>query len=679
MDYQQKDRRFSITAPNGSDDLLLLHNMTLEESISGLFRIQLDLFSESDDIAFEDIIGKPLSIRANHHSGGDVVKRFFHGIVARFSQGPPVDSFISYQAEVVPWLWLLTRASDCRIFQQMTLPDIVKAVFDDLHMADYKFALAHSYPKREYCVQYRETHFNFVSRILEEAGIGYYFQHTDTAHTLVLFDDPSGNEAASFDKEASYASAVEAGRPSGEIEDWHVRQEMPSGKYATADFNFEDPGMDLTADVASSISLGGNDRFEVYDYPGEYSDLAEGKNKITLRMEAEEAASYSIEGRSARGDFSAGYAFDLVGHYRSDFDKTYLITSATHHMSQGYGGESDQGADYSNTFECIPHSVPYVPIQRTPKPLISGAQTARVVGASGEEIDVDEYGRIVVQFHWDRQGKKDEKSSCRVRVAQSWAGKNWGAVFNPRIGQEVIVEFLEGDPDRPLVTGRLYNGEQTVPYEVPSNKTQSGIKSRSSKDGGSDNFNEIRFEDKLGSEVLAMQAEKDLERLIKNNEADSVGNDRTRSVGNDETISVGHDRKAEVGNNDTETIGANQTLTVGADRTRDVGSAETITVAKDQTISIGKSRSLNVGETQEITVGKNQTVTVGKNYETSVGSEYSLEAKKIRIVASDELTIKVGKAEFVLKKSGDVSLKGKKINLKGSGDVIIKGSKVTQN
>jgi type VI secretion system secreted protein VgrG len=678
MPTTQKDRRFAITAPNGEEDLLLLREMTVHESVSGLFRIQLTCLSETADIAFDDMIGGALSVRMSLPDEGDATERYFHGVVSRFAQGPPVDRYLSYSAEVVPWLWFLTRGSDCRIFQKMTVPEIVEKVFGDLGMSDYELSLERQYEKREYAVQYRETHYNFVCRLLEEAGIGFFHRHDAKAHTLVLFDDPSAHPETAAAKEATYAAAEDGDRPAGEVVDWVVEQALPSGRYAITDYNMQDPGMDLLADTRSNISVGANDRFEIYDYPGEYATLSEGQAKVKLRMEAAEAASHSIRGRSSRGDFMAGARFDLRGHYRTDFDKTYLLTSVVHQASQSYGRESGE-THYANTFTCIPHAVPFRPAQRTPRPVISGAQTATVVGAKGEEIDVDEFGRVVVKFHWDRADARDETSSCRVRVSQAWAGKGWGAVFHPRIGQEVIVEFLEGDPDRPIVTGRVYNGEQTIPFDLPSQKTQSGIQSRSSKDAGTDNFNQIRFEDKKGSEMLSIQAEKDLERLVKNDETDDVQHDRKRNVGNDETVQIGRDRKVEVGNDHEETVGSNEALSVGKNRTRNVGENETIQVGQDQSISIDGARTVTIAKEQKIDVGADQEVSVGAKYQTSVAKEYVLNAQKIQLVADDELSIKVGKAELLMKKSGDITLKGKKINLKGSGDVIIKGSKIAQN
>lgn len=675
----QKDRRFQVTAPNGQEDLLLLREMTVNESVSGLFRIRLTCLSESADIKFEDMIGGALSVRMTLPDGGDASERHFHGVVSRFAQGPPVDRYVSYSAEVVPWLWFLTRASDCRIFQHMTVPDIVKQVFDDLGMSDYEISLKGKYPEREYAVQYRETHYNFICRLLEESGIGFFHRHDAKAHTLVLFDDPSAHPATAWAKEASYAASEDGDRPAGEIVDWVVEQVLPTGRYAITDYNMQDPGMDLLADTKSNIAVGGNDRFEIYDYPGEYGALDEGQAKVKLRMEAAEAASHAIRGRSSRGDLLAGAKFDLRGHYREDFDATYLITSVVHQAAQSYGRDASE-TSYTNSFTCIPHDVPFRPLQRTPKPLISGAQTATVVGASGEEIDVDEFGRVVVKFHWDRADARDETSSCRVRVSQAWAGKGWGAVFHPRIGQEVIVEFLEGDPDRPIVTGRVYNGEQKIPFDLPADKTKSGIQSRSSKGAGPENFNQLRFEDKKGSELLYIQAEKNQELLVKN--------DKSEDVGNDETIKIGHDRTESVGNDETIQVNNDRKDTVSQNETRSVGKVQKVDVGTDQKITVGENRSLDVGKDDKSEVGANQTITVGKDRNLEVGGSQTTEiAKKLLIDAGESIVIKTGSAQIAMKKDGTIVLEGKdislkasgKVNIKASGDVILKGSKVTSN
>jgi len=673
--FTSENRICSITSPLGKD-VLLLRGLRGTEGISRLFQFELDLVSENREIKFDEIIGQPVCVTAELGSGG---KRYFHGRVSRFSQQAAGKELAAYRAEIVPWLWYLTRRSTCRIFQDMSVPEIVKEVWDDLHYSAHELDLTGSYDLLPYCVQYRETDFNFVSRLLEEAGIAYYFRHEEKHHTMVLFDSPSVNKPCPGNEKVSYVAEEGAKSAPGEVGEWLAEQEVRAGMYSLKDYNFEDPGVDITVDTSSSISIGGNEMFGKYDYPGNYKDIGSGQKAIRLRMEAEETLARVIRGSGTCSGFTSGFRFDLKGHYRKSFNDTYLLTSVEHELSQSIGGEKNEGSKYQNRFTCIPHSVPYRPPRITPKPRIHSAQTAWVVGAEGEEIDVDEHGRVVVKFHWDRTDPRNEKSSCRVRVAQHLAGRGWGAVFHPRIEQEVIVEFLEGDPDRPIITGCVYNGQKTPPYDLPANKTQSGIKSRSTKGAGAANFNEIRFEDKKESELFSIQAEKDLDRLVKNDETDKVGNDRTREVGNDEAVAIGSNRKVEVGANHEETIGNDETLTVGNTRSRTVVDSETITIQKNQTLTIADDRSLAVGSGQTIEIGEDQTESVGGKYETEVGKEYVLTAKKIQIEAKDELSIKVGKAELTMKKNGDITFDGKKLSLKGSGDVIIKGKKIAQN
>jgi len=344
--------------------------------------------------------------------------------------------------------------------------------------------------------------------------------------------------------------------------------------------------------------------------------------------------------------------------------------------------------DYRNDFLAIPYSVPYRPLRVTPKPRIWGTQTALVVGKSGEEIWTDKDGRVKLQFYWDRLGKKDENSSCWVRVSSLWAGKNWGAIHIPRLGQEVVVGFLEGDPDFPVVIGRLYNSEQVPPYGLPGNQTQSGIKSRSSKGGGTDNFNEIRFEDKKGGEELYIHAEKDKRVMVEHDRTESVGrnenitigNDRTEGVGKNENITIGANRTESVGKDESVSVTKNQSLEVGENRSRSVGKDESVSVSKNQTLDIGQNRTETVAKNEEVSVGENRTHNVAKNDALTVG-------KKLLIDVGDEITIKTGDASITMKKNGDIQIKGKEIKVVGSGkigikadsEVNIKGSKVTNN
>jgi type VI secretion system secreted protein VgrG len=690
MAYTSDERICTVRSPLG-DNALLLSHMTGHEALSSLFRFQCEFLSEKADLDFDAIIGQNLTLELKLRGGK---LRHFNGIVARFSQGGSQGRFTAYSAEIMPWLWFLTRTSDCRIFQDQSVPEIIETVFRGYGLTDFKLP-AGAYPPKHYCVQYRETDFNFVSRLMEEAGIGYFFQHTEKGHTCVLFDKPADNPACPDQKTATYARSAVGGAAVGDIEDWDVEREFPSGMYTLTDYNYTDPGTSLESTAPSTIKVGGNEKYEVYDYPGEYQSLGDGSQVAKLRMEAEEAASVVHSANTSCAAFSPGYRFDLKNHYRASYNDTYLIREVTHTVTQDVGEAGGEGSSYSNSITCMPHSIPYRPPQATDKPVISGVQTATVVAdpaKEGEEIDVDDYGAIYVHFHWDnwkkKQGDRPERSgkpaSCRVRVAQNWAGKNWGIIFHPRIGQEVVVQFLEGDPDRPLVIGRVYNAEQKVPYHLTpdgggANKTQSGIKTRSSKEGTPENFNEIRFEDKKGEELFYVHSEKDREKIVENDEREDVGENRTRSVGNDETVTIGNNRKITVKMDHEETVDGVETLSVGKTRGRSVAATETITIGKDQSITVEAGRTVKVGATQDVEVGKDQNETIGGKYQSSVAKEYILQAKKIQLSAQDELSIEVGQATLLMKKNGDVTLNGKKINIKGSGDVIIKGSKIAEN
>jgi type VI secretion system secreted protein VgrG len=419
-------------------------------------------------------------------------------------------------------------------------------------------------------------------------------------------------------------------------------------------------------------------------------------------------------GGNARG-IQIGALFRRGGLYMTDADaKKYLpislshTLSVSHYASGGGGGEND----YRCSLIAIDGDRPFRTPATTTKPVVLGPQTAIVVGKAGEEIWTDEYGRVMVQFQWDREGKKDEKSSCWVRVAQAWAGPKWGAIHIPRIGQEVIVDFLEGDPDRPIITGRVYNGDNMPPYDLPENKTQSGIKSRSTKGGSPNNFNELRFEDKKGSEEVYLQAEKDYEILVKNDEHRIVGHDRTEEVKNDETITIDGNRTETVHKNELITIDGTRTETVSKDETITISGARTESVAKDETVSISGQRTLSVTKDDSTTVNGKQAVTVAKDQSVdiagarvfsiakddsvSIGGKLTISiakdetlqvGKKLVIDVADEIQIVTGDASISLKKDGSITLKGKdivvdgsgKVSIKAGGDLVTKGSKVSQN
>ncbi len=462
MPYTQENSLIAIDTPLGKDVLLLVA-FRGQEGLSRLFNFELDLVSENHRVSFEDIIGKSVTISvvlANKE------KRYFNGIIARFSQGRGGGEaggdprFSHYRATMVPWTWLLTMTSNSRIFQKLSIPDIVEKIFRERGFADFEIKLGGAYKKREYCVQYRETDFNFVSRLLEEEGIWYFFKHEDGKHTIVLADVPNRHTPCPMQEIAKcQISAGAAKLEEDVITELEKSQEIRPGKYSLSDYNFEMPSTGLEVNVPAKQKLGPGER-EIYDYPGDYSKKAEGERLARIRMEEEEAQIVRITGSSYCRAFTSGYRFTLSDFYRDDMNnKDYVLTSITHEASQHWGSEAV--LSYKNYFTCIPFDVPYRPKRVTPRPVVEGSQTAIVVGPSGSTNHIDEapYGMIKVQFHWDREGMRDENSTCWIRVAYPYGGEEHGVQFTPLVGDEVLVDFLEGNPDRPVILGSLFKGQ----------------------------------------------------------------------------------------------------------------------------------------------------------------------------------------------------------------------------
>ena len=497
MSFKQDGRLFSLKTPLGKD-VLLLKDITGEEGISRLYSFHLNLISENHSISFKDIIGKNVTISV---ALADGKTRYFNGIVSEFSQSRAEEQgkaeilLSYYTATVVPWLWLLTRTTDSRIFQNMTVPEIVEKVFVDKKLKDFKLNLKGTYKKREYCVQYRETDFNFISRLLEDEGIFYFLQHEDGKHTLMLADAPGEHQLCPEQGTARCRPHEEGVYNEDMIDTLLVKQEIRAGKYTLNDYNFETPKTSLKTEVPSNQKLGPEER-EYYDYPGGYGKKSEGDSLANVRMQEEEAKITTFHGTCNCRAFTSGYRFKLEDFYRDDMNnKEYVLTSIKHEGSQTYSRfDTEEEQTYKNEFTCIPFDVPYRHPRNTPKPFVQGAQTAIVVGPRGEEIYPDKYGRVKVQFHWDREGKNNESSSCWIRVSQVWAGAGWGAMHIPHVGHEVIIDFIEGDPDRPIITGCVYNGNNKPPDELPANKTKNYIQSWGD--------NDIIFENKDGDKCI---------------------------------------------------------------------------------------------------------------------------------------------------------------------------------
>ncbi len=703
--YTQTGRLLSITTPLGKD-VLLLQSLSGYEGISRLFNFELDLLAyQNDAIAFKSIVGQNVTITIQLTEGKS---RNINGYVSRFAQSGIDDRYFThYHAEVVPWLWFLTRQADCRIFQNLEPKEIISQVFKKYSFSDFRLNLQGAYPTLDYCVQYRETAFNFVSRLMEEYGIFYYFDHSQPGkHTMVL-DDTNTSLTDCLSPSPTYDVFTKGLAESDVVTDWHIQQELRTGKYSLTDYNFTTPNTSLMNNAATVVDLGASKPLELYDYPAGIETIEQGQAMTRLRMEEEEAGYMVASGASLCGGFVPGYKFTLSHHYRDDQNAAYILTEVFHTATAGetYTAGKEETQSYSNRFRCIPVAVIYRPARLTPKPFVQGPQPALVVGKQNEEIWTDSYGRIKVQFYWDRVGTKDENSSCWLRVSQPWAGKGWGAIWIPRIGQEVIVSFLEGDPDHPFISGRVYNADQTVPYELPANQTRSTFMSRSSKGGSASNYNEVRFEDKKGSEQIFINAEKDMDHRVENDSREYIGNNRHLIVNSSQfelvnTDKHGHvkgkhnekiesDKSLQVGGNCMESIAASHSVNIGADRKESVGGNDSRAVTGDVKERVGGAMSLTVTGAQNESivsdfsrmVNGNIKEVVGQGVSQQIGMDYNQQAgQKINLTAGMEINLMGGMAVKITGGAEGVSIVGPGgfISITAAG-VAIMGALVTIN
>jgi type VI secretion system secreted protein VgrG len=627
--YTQANRLIAIDTPLGKD-VLLLQSLSGHEEISRLFSFELEVLAhDNDSISFKNMVGQNVTLTIQLPNG---TSRYLNGYVSRFAQGATDERFFThYTAQVVPWLWFLTRQADCRIFQNMSVPDIISQVFGLFSLAKFRNSLNAAYPKLEYCVQYRETAFNFVSRLMEEHGIFYYFDHTKQGeHTLVLADSSSALTACSSSP-ASYDVTPGGLADPSAVTAWYIEQELRTGKYTVTDYNFTTPSTSLLAQEPTVVSVSPNQGLEIFDYPGLHTTKDQGETVAKVRMQEEEADYMVATGPSNCRGFASGYTFELRNHDRADQDTTYILTEVQHVASAGdtYIAGTEGTETYSNHFTCIPSSVTYRPRRVTPKPFVQGPQPALVVGKSGEEIWTDKYGRVKVQFYWDRLGKKDENSSCWVRVSHPWAGQGWGSVSIPRIGQEVIVEFLEGDPDRPIIMGRVYNAEQMPPYGLPGSQVVSGLKTNSTKGGGG--YNEMSMDDTKGKEKITIHAQYDMGTTVEH----------------DDTQTVHNNRKIDVEGTHTETIVKDTTIQV----------TEGNFVHQVQTGKASYYVKDDIAEVYDAT----QVTVVKKSIDMASSQSY------VHVYADkDEIMLKSGLSSIVMKKDGTIEISGKNITITGS-------------
>ena len=667
MATTQDERLLKIDTPLGKD-FLLLNKFYAAEKLSGLFEYSVELLHEENeegheptDVDVPAILGQGVTITITQDDG---ISSTFTGIVNYFAKRNRNRRFSFYEATIVPHIWLLTQKSQSRIFQHKSVQEILEEVFNGFEVG---FEIQGDFERRNYCVQYNETDFEFASRLMEEEGFYYYFDHTDGNHKMVVANTPQSHQDNPGKNEIEYE--VETSSEEGfvsYVRDLKVAFRLQTGSIAFRDRNFQLPGNSLSANVQSLHKVGDNHNLEVYEFPGGYARKYDGKDRMggsnssgldgifpdkdrTLRnsMEALDSQYEVLDGASNCCALTSGYKIKLTKHPNKKLNRQYLFTSITHRAEQApkYTSDENQGDSYSNSFSCIPHGAgapPFRPQKITPKPIVQGSQTATVVGPAGEEIFTDEFGRVKVQLPWDRQGQVDADSSCWMRVTQSWAGNGWGSMFIPRIGMEVVVNFLEGDPDQPIITGCVYNPDMVPPYTLPDEKTKSGVKSDSSKGGGG--FNEIRFEDKKDEEQIFVHAQKDQDIRIKRDRRELVANDRHTYVQRDKREHIKRD----------------QHLLIERDLIEQVERDEHLTVLGKSATAIQKDTSIEHGENLDRAVRGTHAETAG---------DYSLSAGTIVQKGDMGITLAVG-GNFITINSGGIFIKGTMVMINSGGAAL---------
>jgi type VI secretion system secreted protein VgrG len=656
------------------------------ESLGVPFEYRIVMLNTKRDLDPRQLLGQGCTVSVQGADGG---QRHFHGLISHSRHlgllpGTGRGDLGQYQYEVLlrPHLWFLSRSRDCRIFQSLTVPEILMKVFGEQGVDQVRQSLQGTYAAREYCVQYQETAFDFVSRLMEEVGIYYRFEHAAGQHTLVLCDSSQSHTAAPGPAEIPYFANAGQANLQEFLSEWDSWCEVQPKTHAATDYNFEKPKVDLQVRLQGQ-NLDAPGTGEYFEFPGQYLEATDGEGLSRLRVEEWVSRSQQFQSRgNARGP-NSGLTFRLKAHPLASHNRDYLVRESRYVLESAVTAEkADAGGDVR--YECwhlvAATDIPFRSPRRTPQPRITGPQTALVVGPSGQELYCDKYGRVKVQFPWDRLGKNDENSSCWIRVAQAWAGKQWGAVFLPRIGHEVLVEFLDGDPDRPIITGSVYNAELMPPYVLPDNLSQSGVKTHSLNEGTDANFNELRFEDKKDSEQVYLHAERDFDQVIENNETKKVGfekqadGNQTIEIFNNQSTVIGTD-KAKEGNQSLK-VWKDQTIAVGGQQTLKIGFGgdgskqdfgRSMQIAKDLVEDVGNDHALTIKNNQQVKITQgNATFQVHQG-----NQEIKIDTGSQTVEAGKKIILKVGGSSITITPDGIV-LESVKIELKAQANIALK-------
>ncbi|MDO4641978.1 MAG: type VI secretion system tip protein TssI/VgrG [Neisseria sp.] len=625
---------------------LLFKKLDGKESVSDLFEFNVTFVSKDANLQGSDIVGLPVTLEIDTKTGG---KRYLNGLVTDFGyfgEDEDEEDYHAYTAVLRPFMWYLTQNVDSRVFVDKSVLDITKEVLAPFGFP-FQIKCQKGYRTRGFCVQYQETSFNFISRLFEQEGIYYYFDHKNDSHELVITDDVGSLTAIAGNPALPYHSRqVAAGAPSIEyIDEWAERDSLKSNKYSTQDYNYNNAKVAMKS--SDSVHDFNSVDMEHYDFYTGFSDVSEAQNYSQVRSESLKSQTKVITGSGTVLTLAPGHTFSLIKHPHASSNSEYLILATEYAFEEAGYTTGDKIGSFRTSFRVLPKSFPYRPPLRAMKPQVLGTQAATVTGPAGEEVYTNEYGDIKVQFHWDRYGKMNESSSNWVRVAQGSAGSGFGSINTPRVGEEVLVDFINGDADRPIIVGRLYNSAMSPPWGFPAAAKQSGIKSKSFNSPLA-NFNELMFNDTAGSEMVNFQAQKDLTSLVKNNETRNVNNDRTTTIGNNETLSVTGERAKSVQKNETASVAMNRTASVGQNETLDVtqnqalsvGQNQSVSVGKDQSVSVTNNRSKSVGQNESVSVGQSQAMMIGQDQNVSVGKNQALTvgASRNKTIVANEVS-----------------------------------------
>ncbi|MET0328379.1 MAG: type VI secretion system tip protein TssI/VgrG [Luteimonas sp.] len=664
-----RDARNFVLHSDQGDGLRLL-SMQGEERLGALFDYRLRACSRDPKLDLVAMLGTPMRV---HMAMPDGFERWFHGIVVEAAQeGFTVIDDVRhavYAIVLAPRPWLLTQRSHSRVFANRDVIDIVRKVLGEVGFSDVRTSVTARLPVRETCVQYREDDFAFISRLLEHEGLYYWFEHEDQRHVMVLADGIGAHAGLRGGRALDWVDGgLRRDRSATGIADWRPVHAVHATSARLSDFDPLQPRATLEGrgDAVSGVKLHGVDALELFEFAGAQTSADEHRRLAQVRLEARGAARARFTGCSDAYGVAAGGLFDLQGSPGKRFDRGYLLTAARFELHAAAPDSGDDGiAPWSCDFEAIDSRLPFRSQQATPRPLIAGLQTATVCDASGggedEAIVVDQHGRVHVRFHWAGSAKADERDqlqSCPVRVASPWAGKQWGMVHIPRVGQEVVVSFLEGDPDRPLIVGSVYNGDHAAPYPLPAEKTRSGIRSRS-ENGGADDFNEIRFEDKKGSEELFLHAQKDMREAVENDHHVLIEHDEIGEIKNDQTGKVGNDRTHEIGNDDTLDVKNNGTTTIGKKFRLDAGSE--IELVTGQSSLVMKSNGDIQLKGINITIDGQQSIKAEGGVQVGIKAGATMDVK-----AGVTMTLK-SDAMLTAEGGATATVKAPMLNLQGAG------------